>query len=62
MPLKDANFEETVANSSILKLYELKKWCEEMINDATLVDSAEQYIDVRDNNRVKNIDAVATDR
>ena len=56
--IEDANFEETVANSSILKLYELKKWCEEMINDATSVDSAEQYIEVRDNNRVKNIDAV----
>ena len=56
--IEDANFEETVANSSILKLYELKKWCEEMINDATSVDSAEQYIEVRDNNRVKNIDTV----
>ncbi|EON64719.1 leucyl-tRNA synthetase [Coniosporium apollinis CBS 100218] len=34
--IDDANFDETVANSSILKLYELRKWCEEMVNDAIL--------------------------
>ncbi|KAF2635820.1 leucyl-tRNA synthetase [Massarina eburnea CBS 473.64] len=34
--IEDANFEESVANSIILKLYELRKWCE----DQTLTDIA----------------------
>ncbi|KAI9677845.1 MAG: cytosolic leucyl tRNA synthetase [Trizodia sp. TS-e1964] len=29
--VEDANFEETVANSSILRLYTLKEWCEEEV-------------------------------
>lgn len=56
--LDDANFEESVANSSILKLFELNKWCEEMINDAHLVDSEEQYIRMRESHQVRNIDVV----
>jgi leucyl-tRNA synthetase len=46
-----------VANSTILKLYELRKWCEETINDAHLIDSVEQYRELRDN-KGKNIDTV----
>jgi leucyl-tRNA synthetase len=34
--IEDANFEETVANSSILRLYELKKWSKESLEDETL--------------------------
>ncbi|KAH0544798.1 2-isopropylmalate synthase [Glutinoglossum americanum] len=35
--VEDANFEESVANSTILRLYTLKDWCEEMAKDpATL--------------------------
>ena len=34
--VEDANFEETVANSSILRLYTLKEWCEEVIKDKSL--------------------------
>lgn len=30
---EDANFEETVANSSILRLYTLKEWCEDMVKN-----------------------------
>ena len=58
--MDDANFEESVANSSILKLFELNKWCEEMINDARLVDSEEQYIENRKRHlvQVKNMDVV----
>ena len=33
---EDANFEETVANQIILRLYTLKEWCEEVIQDQTL--------------------------
>ena len=32
----DANFDETVANSSILRLYTLKEWCEEVTKDESL--------------------------
>ncbi|KAF2105575.1 hypothetical protein BDV96DRAFT_509206 [Lophiotrema nucula] len=55
---EDANFEETVANSVVLKLYELRKWCEESITDAHLVDSEDQYRKVRDEKQVRNLDAV----
>lgn len=33
---EDANFDETVANATILKLFELKKWCEEAVVDDKL--------------------------
>jgi len=55
--IEDANFEETVANKTILKLYELKKWLEEMIRDAVLVDSTEEYTKARDN-EAKILDVV----
>ena len=56
--LDDANFEESVANSSILKLFELNKWCEEMIKDAHLVGSEEEYTRMRGSHQVRNIDVV----
>jgi leucyl-tRNA synthetase len=31
--VEDANFEEAVANSNILRLHTLKEWCEEMVKD-----------------------------
>jgi leucyl-tRNA synthetase len=34
--VEDANFEETVANQIILRLYTLKEWCEEIIEDKNL--------------------------
>lgn len=34
--IEDANFEETVANSNILRLYTLKQWIEEVISDQSL--------------------------
>ncbi|MCJ1366425.1 cytosolic leucyl tRNA synthetase [Acarospora aff. strigata] len=34
--IEDANFEETVANSSILRLFTLKEWCEEVVQDKNL--------------------------
>lgn len=34
--VEDANFEETVANQIILRLYTLKQWCEEVVKDQTL--------------------------
>ena len=34
--VEDANFEETVANQVILRLYNLKEWCEDVIKDKSL--------------------------
>ncbi|KAI8954138.1 leucyl-tRNA synthetase [Xylaria longipes] len=34
--IEDANLEETVANATILRLYELRKWCQESANDSDL--------------------------
>ena len=34
--VEDANFEETVANQIILRLYTLKEWCEEIIDSSSL--------------------------
>jgi leucyl-tRNA synthetase len=34
--IEGANFEETVANSSILRLFTLKQWCEEITQDQGL--------------------------
>ncbi|KAI1329187.1 leucyl-tRNA synthetase [Xylariaceae sp. FL0255] len=34
--IEDANLEETVANATILRLFELRKWCQETLEDTTL--------------------------
>ena len=34
--VEDANFEETVANQIILRMYTLKEWCEEVVQDKNL--------------------------
>jgi leucyl-tRNA synthetase len=54
----DANFEETAANANILKLFELRKWCEEIIKEAVIVDDADKYKQTRDNERLKNVDVI----
>ncbi|PLN84120.1 leucyl-tRNA synthetase [Aspergillus taichungensis] len=38
--IEDANFEETVANSSILRMHTLKEWIEETVKDETLRSGA----------------------
>jgi leucyl-tRNA synthetase len=54
----DANFEETVANSNILKLFELRKWCEELVREAIYVPDAAAYIEARSSERTKNTDVI----
>ncbi|KAF1836858.1 leucyl-tRNA synthetase [Decorospora gaudefroyi] len=56
--ISDANFEETVANSNILKLFELRKWCEELMSEAIYVPDAAQYAEKRTSERVKNPDVI----
>lgn len=55
--MDDANFDELVANATILRLFELRKWCEEMIKDAQLVASGEEYARVTEG-KPRNLDAV----
>ena len=50
---EDANFEETVANASILKLYELRKWIEEIV-----VEGDELHATSREVERVKNAEGI----
>ncbi len=47
--IEDANFEESVANSNILRLYELRKWCEEVVRDTPTAVSAGKQGAFRDN-------------
>ena len=54
----DANFDESVANSNILRLYELRMWCESVIRDARLLASHESYSEVKEKERHKNNDAI----
>lgn len=56
--IEDANFDESVANSNILKLFELRKWCEEMVRDAVIVADGDGFKHARDNERVKNVDSI----
>lgn len=56
--MDDANFDESVANSTILRLFELRKWCEEMIKDAHLVKDAVGYQKAREGGKIKNIDSI----
>ncbi|KAI4149308.1 MAG: hypothetical protein LQ340_004705, partial [Diploschistes diacapsis] len=52
----DANFDETVANSSILRLYTLKEWCEEVVNDKSLRDGeANDFFDQLFNNEINQL-------
>lgn len=56
--IDDANFDETVANSTILRLFELRKWCEEMIRDSQLVSTGNEYRELRDGQRTRNSDVI----
>lgn len=56
--VEDANFEETVANATILKLYELRKWIEEAITGARVLKDNEDFKSVREAEKIKNTDFV----
>lgn len=43
--IEDANLEETVANATILRLYELRRWCQETVNDSQLRTGELQLFD-----------------
>ncbi|KAK3074849.1 cytosolic leucyl tRNA synthetase [Teratosphaeriaceae sp. CCFEE 6253] len=56
--IEDANFEESVANATILRLYELRQWCEAMVLDARVLREGESYAGVKEAERHKNNDAI----
>ena len=56
--IEDANFEETVANSNILRMYELRTWCESVVADARFLRDDESYAEIREKERHKNNDAI----
>jgi leucyl-tRNA synthetase len=56
--MEDANFDETVANSNILRMFELRQWCESVISDARLLKEGETYSHVKDSERIKNNDSI----
>ena len=56
--MEDANFEETVANANILRLYELRVWCESVVFDARVLGEQESYAEVKEKERHKNNDAI----
>ena len=56
--MNDANFEETVANSNILKLYELRKWCEELVREKVIIADGSKYNETKEKERVRNADVI----
>ncbi|KAK3056383.1 cytosolic leucyl tRNA synthetase [Extremus antarcticus] len=56
--IEDANFEETVANANILRMYELRSWCESVIIDARPLNDGETYTSVKENERHKVADSI----
>jgi leucyl-tRNA synthetase len=56
--IEDANFEEAVANSNILKLFELRKWCEDVVKEAIVVADEKEFKHVRDTQRLRNSDVI----
>ena len=54
--VEDANFAEKVADTTILRLYTLKEWCEETIKDENLrTGSADQFLDELFNNEMNEL-------
>ncbi|KAK3903430.1 leucyl-tRNA synthetase, class Ia, archaeal/eukaryotic cytosolic [Staphylotrichum tortipilum] len=56
--IDDANFEETTANAAILKLYELKRWIENVIQRPRLLGPEEEFGQVRTAEKLETADAI----
>ncbi|OQO12956.1 hypothetical protein B0A48_02420 [Cryoendolithus antarcticus] len=56
--MEDANFEESVANANILRMFELRQWCDSVILDARVLKESETYAQVKDAERHKNNDSI----
>ncbi|KAF1991686.1 leucyl-tRNA synthetase [Aulographum hederae CBS 113979] len=56
--IEDANFEEANANAAILRLDTMRKWCEEVVKDATIVKSTADFAKLRDSGEIKSTDVL----
>ena len=56
--IDDANFEETTANATVLKLFELKRWIESMIQHARLLKPKEEFAEVRAAEKAESADSI----
>ncbi|KAL2130516.1 hypothetical protein VTI74DRAFT_6278 [Chaetomium olivicolor] len=56
--IDDANFEETTANATILKLFELKRWIETVIQHPRLLKPEESFGQVRATEKLENVDSI----
>jgi leucyl-tRNA synthetase len=54
--IEDSNFEETVANAVILKLYELRKWCEEVILESREIKDGEDCNKIKEAEKMRSAD------
>ncbi|KAM7205367.1 leucyl-tRNA synthetase, class Ia, archaeal/eukaryotic cytosolic [Rhypophila sp. PSN 637] len=56
--IDDANFEETTANATILKLFELRRWIEAVLLSPRLLKAGEDFANVRAIEKVDFADAI----
>jgi leucyl-tRNA synthetase len=56
--IDDANFEETTANTTVLKLYELKRWIENVIQHVRLLKPDEEFSHVRATEKLDSVDSI----
>ncbi|KAM7222806.1 leucyl-tRNA synthetase, class Ia, archaeal/eukaryotic cytosolic [Rhypophila decipiens] len=56
--IDDANFEETTANATILKLFELRRWTEAVLLSPRLLKAGEDFANVRATEKVDIADAI----
>jgi leucyl-tRNA synthetase len=55
---EDANADETVANSVILKLFELKTFVEEVIRDCRVLQPNETFAEVKEKEHIRKVDGI----
>lgn len=55
---EDSNFDETVANAVILKIFELKKWIEDVVLQARVLKEGENIYEVKEVEKIKALDTI----
>ncbi|KAH6649333.1 hypothetical protein F5144DRAFT_3189 [Chaetomium tenue] len=56
--IDDANFEEKTANATVLKLFELKRWIENVLQHARLLGPEEEFRRVRAVEKLDSVDSI----
>jgi len=55
---EDANADEMVANTSILKLFELKAWVSDVIQEPRILQANENYTKVKEKEKIRKQDCI----